>query len=187
VAASQAEALDDGPVRLEVAHVSKTFGSARVLRDVAMRVAPGELHGLVGQNGCGKSTLVKILTGVYTPDPGGAVTVAGQNLALPVHPLEARAAGLAVVHQNLGLVDDRTVWENVRLARYQAARFTHRINGKAERAAVAEVLDRLGANVDVNERVGELSAEDRAAVAVARARAVPVNVVAFASSLAATK
>jgi ribose transport system ATP-binding protein len=169
VAVSQAEAPGNEQDRLEVAHVSKTFGSARVLRDVGMRIAPGELHGLVGQNGCGKSTLVKILTGVYTPDPGGAITVAGQSLALPVHPLEARAAGLAVVHQNLGLVDDRTVWENVRLARYHAARFSRRINGKAERAAVAEVLARLGANVDVNERVGELSAEDRAAVAIARA------------------
>jgi ribose transport system ATP-binding protein len=169
VAVSQAEAPGNGHDRLEVANVSKTFGSARVLRDVGMRIAPGELHGLVGQNGCGKSTLVKILTGIYTPDPGGAITVAGQSLALPVHPLEARAAGLAVVYQNLGLVDDRSVWENVRLARYQAARFSRRIDGRAERAAVAEVLARLGANVDVNERVGELSAEDRAAVAIARA------------------
>ena len=166
---SRAEAQGNEPDRLEVADVSKTFGSARVLRGIGMRIAPGELHGLVGQNGCGKSTLVKILTGVYTPDPGGAITVDGRELSLPVRPLEARAAGLAVVHQNLGLVDDRTVWENVRLARYQAARFTRRIDGKAERAAVAAVLARLGANVDVHERVGELSAEDRAAVAVARA------------------
>jgi len=59
VAASQAEAQGNGQDRLEVAHVSKTFGSARVLRDIGMRIAPGELHGLVGQNGCGKSTLVR--------------------------------------------------------------------------------------------------------------------------------
>ena len=109
-------------------------------------IAPGELHGLVGQNGCGKSTLVKILTGIYTPDPGGAITVDGRALSLPVRPLEARAAGLSVVHQNLGLVDDRTVWENVRLGRFKAAgRFTRRIDGKAERAAVEAVFARLGA------------------------------------------
>jgi ribose transport system ATP-binding protein len=156
--------------RLEVAHLSKTFGSARVLRDIGLSIAPGELHGLVGQNGCGKSTLVKILTGIYTPDPGGGVMVDGRPLRLPVHPLDARAAGLSVVHQNLGLVDDRTVWENVRLGRYKAAgKITRRIDGKAERAAVTEVLARLGANLDVAERVGELSAEDRAAVAIARA------------------
>ena len=160
----------DQQQRLEVNHVSKAFGSARVLRDVELRIAPGELHGLVGQNGCGKSTLVKILTGVYTPDPGGAITVDGRALALPVRPLEARSAGLSVVHQNLGLVDDRTVWENVRLGRYRAAgRFSRRIDGKAERRSVEEVLARLGRSLDVNERVGALTAEDRAAVAIARA------------------
>jgi ribose transport system ATP-binding protein len=169
VAASPAEAPGNQQDRLRVANVSKTFGSARVLRGIGMQIAPGELHGLVGQNGCGKSTLVKILTGVYTPDPGGDITVDGHGLALPVRPFDARAAGLAVVHQNLGLVDDRTVWENVRLARYHAGRLTRRIDGKAERAAVSAVLDRLGASVDVNQRVGALSAEDRAAVAVARA------------------
>ena len=167
---SQAEAAGTGQHRLEVASVSKTFGSARVLRGIGLRIAPGELHGLVGQNGCGKSTLVKILTGIYTPDPGGALTVDGRPLTLPVRPLEARAAGLSVVHQNLGLVDDRTVWENVRLGRFKAAgRLSRRIDGKAERAAVEAVFDRLGARVGVNERVGELSAEDRAAVAIARA------------------
>ena len=167
---SQAEAAGSGHHRLEVASVSKTFGSARVLRDIGLRIVPGELHGLVGQNGCGKSTLVKILTGIYTPDPGGALTVDGRPLALPVRPLEARAAGLSVVHQNLGLVDDRTVWENVRLGRFKAAgRLSRRIDGKAERAAVEAVFDRLGTRVGVNERVGALSAEDRAAVAIARA------------------
>ncbi|MGH3253041.1 MAG: sugar ABC transporter ATP-binding protein, partial [Trebonia sp.] len=115
-------------------------------------------------------TLVKILTGIYTPDSGGAITVDGGALSLPVRPLEARAAGLSVVHQNLGLVDDRTVWENVRLGLFKASgRITRRIDGKAERAAVAAVFARLGARVDVNQRVGELSAEDRAAVAIARA------------------
>jgi ribose transport system ATP-binding protein len=172
VSVSQAEATGTGQQhhRLEVAAVSKTFGSARVLRDIGLRIAPGELHGLVGQNGCGKSTLVKILTGIYPPDSGGAITVDGRPLSLPVRPLEARAAGLSVVHQNLGLVDDRTVWENVRLGRFKAAgRFSRRIDGKAERAAVAVVFARLGARVDVNEKVGGLSAEDRAAVAIARA------------------
>jgi ribose transport system ATP-binding protein len=168
VAASQAE-LDNGQHRLQVAHVSKTFGSARVLRDIGLNIVPGELHGLVGQNGCGKSTLVKILTGIYTPDPGGAVTVDGRELSLPVRPLDARAAGLAVVHQNLGLVDDRTVWENVRLGRYRAGGLLRRIDGKAERAAVSTVLARLGVQIDVEDKVGELSAEDRAAVAIARA------------------
>ena len=81
--------------RLEVADVSKTFGSARVLRDIGLQIAPGELHGLVGQNGCGKSTLVKILTGIYTPDPGGAITVDGRA-ALAARPPARGPRGRAV-------------------------------------------------------------------------------------------
>ena len=155
--------------RLEVSGLSKTFGRTRALRAVGLEIAPGELHGLVGQNGCGKSTLVKILTGVYSPDPGGSIAVDGRGLALPVRPAAQRAAGVSVVHQNLGLVDDRTVWENVRLGRYQAGRFTRRINRKVERAEAGRILEGLGYRLDVDSPVGRLSAQDRAAVAIARA------------------
>ncbi len=163
------EAIAAVPDRLDVSHLSKTFGPARVLREVSLSVAPGEMHGLVGQNGCGKSTLVKILTGVYTPDPGGSVRVDGQVLPLPINPSAQRAAGVSVVHQNLGLVDDRTVWENVRLGRYQARGIFHKIDKRAEQEAVRDVLARLGRSLDIDEPVGHLSAEDRAAVAIARA------------------
>lgn len=155
--------------RLEVRGLSKTFGSTRALRGVGLEIAPGELHGLVGQNGCGKSTLVKILTGVYTPDPGGAIEVDGHTLGLPVRPTRQREAGVSVVHQNLGLVDDRSVWENVRLGRYQAGRYTRRIDRKTERAETARILGGLGYRLDVDLPVGRLSAQDRAAVAIARA------------------
>jgi ribose transport system ATP-binding protein len=155
--------------RLEIASLSKTFGPARVLRDVQMSVAPGELHGLVGQNGCGKSTLVKILTGVYTPDPGASVAVDGRRLRTPVQPMEQREVGVSVVHQNLGLVDDRTVWENVRLGRYQARGPFRRIDRRGEQRAVAEVLARLGRTIEVDAFAGTLTAEERATIAIARA------------------
>jgi ribose transport system ATP-binding protein len=169
VTVSQENATGSAGQRLQVANLSKSFGAARVLHGVELSIAPGELHGLVGQNGCGKSTLVKILTGVYTPDPGGSVTVDGRALSLPVRPLDARAAGLSVVHQHLGLVDDRTIWENVRLGRYQAGRLSRRINVREEKRQVAEALAMLDLALDVDTRVGELAAEDRAAVAIARA------------------
>ena len=155
--------------RLEVARLSKTFGPARVLRDVRLSVAPGELHGLVGQNGCGKSTLVKILAGVYAPDPGGSIAVDGRRLRTPVQPAACREAGVSVVHQHLGLVDGRTVWENVRLGRYQAHGPFRAINRRAEQREVTEVLARLGRRIDVNSLAGTLSAEDRATIAIARA------------------
>jgi len=166
-----ADATGTTHLRLEVGHLSMTFGPARVLRDVQMSVAPGELHGLVGQNGSGKSTLVKILTGVYTPDPGGSIAVDGRRMRMPVQPSEQREVGVSVVHQHLGLVNDRTVWENVRLGRYQAQGLLRRIDRRAEQQAVAEVLARLGRSIDVTQLAGTLSAEERATIAIARAAA----------------
>jgi ribose transport system ATP-binding protein len=169
VTISQAGGTGTTRHRLEVARLSKTFGAARVLHDVRLSVAPGELHGLVGQNGCGKSTLVKILTGVYAPDPGGSIAVDGRPLRTPVQPAASRQAGVSVVHQDLGLVGDRAVWENVRLGRYQARGPFRRIDRRAEQQAVAEVLARLGRSIDITRLAGTLSAEDRATIAIARA------------------
>ncbi|MFE2427917.1 sugar ABC transporter ATP-binding protein [Streptomyces sp. NPDC059373] len=152
-----------------MAKLSKAFGSTRALREVHLRVAPGELHGLVGQNGCGKSTLVKVLTGVYAPDTGASVVVDGRHLALPIRPMQQREAGLSVVHQNIGLVDDLTVWENVRLGHYRAGRLSRRISRRGEQQAAEQVLARLGHRLDVGQKPGSLSAQDRAVVAIARA------------------
>jgi ribose transport system ATP-binding protein len=166
---SLAAVPDEAEPRLQVERLSKTFGPAQVLREVALRIRPGELHGLVGQNGCGKSTLVKILTGVYDPDPGGVIALDGRQLRTPIHPLDAREAGLSVVHQDLGLIDDMTVWENVRVGRYRARGLLRRITRPEEVGTVQRVLDRMGSQLDPRAKVGGLDAEDRAAVAIARA------------------
>ncbi|MFD7431626.1 sugar ABC transporter ATP-binding protein [Streptomyces sp. NPDC059818] len=165
---------DQAPVgrahRLAVEGVTMTFGSAMVLRDVAMDVRPGEIHALIGQNGSGKSTLAKILTGLYRPDAGSRVTVDGVGLQLPIRPDESRAAGVAVVHQNLGLVPDATVLENTRLGRFKGSRFLRRIDWKAEAAATQAVFERLGArSVPLDTRVADLHEDEKAVVAIARA------------------
>lgn len=155
--------------RLSVEHCSITFGSNRVLRDVAIDVRPGELHGLIGQNGSGKSTLAKILTGLYTPDSGTQVSVDGAPLRLPVRPRESREAGVAVVHQSLGLLPHMSVLENMRIGRLHGRGFGRRIDWDAERAAAAEVFARMGRSVPFDARVGDLREEERATVAIARA------------------
>ncbi|MGC3992824.1 MAG: sugar ABC transporter ATP-binding protein [Propionicimonas sp.] len=155
--------------RLDVGSLSMTFGSNRVLKDVSLQVRPGEIHGLIGQNGSGKSTLAKILTGLYTPDPGASVAVDGEPLPLPIRPVESRRRGVAVVHQTLGLVAESTVLENMRVGRLKGSRWLRKIDWKRERAEAEAVFERLGRAVPLDAAAGTLREEDRATVAIARA------------------
>src|SRR5688572_20835923 len=96
---------------VRLSRVSKTFETATVLRDLDLEIRRGEIHALMGQNGSGKSTTVKILSGFFEPDPGASAEVEGQPFVLGSS-AAAMAAGLRFVHQNLGLVDDMSVTDN---------------------------------------------------------------------------
>jgi ribose transport system ATP-binding protein len=134
-----------------------------------MTVAPGEIHGLVGENGSGKSTLVKLLSGYHSPDHGGEVRVDGEHVSLPIRPAELRRRGMSVVHQDLGLLDDFTVVENVRIGALSGRRFTRSIRWAGERELARDALALLGHEIDPDARVGQLLPADRATVAIARA------------------
>ncbi|KHL16033.1 ribose transport system ATP-binding protein [Mumia flava] len=176
----------DGAVpRLEVRGLSKTFSGVTVLRDAHLRLAPGEIHALVGQNGSGKSTLIKLISGVHRADPGGEVLVDGTAIGPPVHAGRLHQQGLAFVHQDLGLINDLTVAENVRVGRHAVNAVTRRIDRAADRAAVRQTFAFLGVPIDPDATVGSLDPSERVAVAVARAlqeRAEGSGVVVFDES-----
>jgi len=134
-----------------------------------MIVEPGEIHGLVGENGSGKSTLVKILSGYHTPDNGGSLAIDGEPIALPVRPGTMRRLGLSVVHQDLGLIDSFSVLENLRIGLFGVRRFSRAIPWSRERELARSALAALGADIDPDARVAELSIAQRAEVAIARA------------------
>lgn len=157
------------PARLAARGLTKTYGAFRALSDVAFDVRPGELHALMGQNGSGKSTLIKILTGYHAPDPGAALEADGVAVRLPIDAAERRRHGISVVHQSLGLVLDGTVTENVRVEQHRASRWLRRVDWAHEREATAVALERLGSRIHPDARIVDLSAEDRATVAIARA------------------
>ncbi|WP_300679609.1 sugar ABC transporter ATP-binding protein [Nocardioides sp.] len=155
--------------RLEARHTSKTYGATTVLNDAHLVVQPGEIHALVGQNGSGKSTLVKILTGYHAPDRGMTLAVDGKPLALPVQWRAAQAAGVAVVHQDMGLIGHLSVSENIGMGNFIHSRLTGKINWRKQAIAARETLERLQVDVDPHATVDSLPAAHRAGVAIARA------------------
>lgn len=162
--------VDPGrPICVQVRGLDKTFGSAQVLHGVDLDVRAGEIHALVGQNGSGKSTLIKILSGVYPADRGSSITVAGHPLPNPVRPSDLRQHGLAFVHQDLGLVDECSVVENLRLGQYRSRRFSRRINWRSERTEAAATLRRMHAEIAPSRLVSSLSPAEKGLVAVGRA------------------
>jgi ribose transport system ATP-binding protein len=165
--------LTTGPqagTALAVRSVSKTYGATRALRDVSFEVGKGELHALVGGNGSGKSTMVKILAGVVASDPGGSVAVFGREVdANAITPHLARAAGLHFVHQDPAVFPDMTVADNLFLGgAFPVARAGH-ISRKGQRRAANEVLSRFDVKVAPDDLMAGLSASKRTMVAIARA------------------
>lgn len=153
-------------VLFEARGLSKTFGPNRVLSDVSLTVRAGEVRALLGQNGSGKSTLIKLVTGVHAPDPGGAVTIAGRELSLP---LDTRSpiAGLGVMHQDLALVESYSILDNFLLD--GSTRPLRRIRWRGEAERVTRALELFGLDVDVRNPIGQLTRSERAVVAMARA------------------
>jgi len=154
---------------LSVRGLSKTFSGRTVLRAVDLDVLPGEIHGLVGQNGSGKSTLIKILAGYYTPDPRGAVSIAGKPVPLPLEPRRSDALGLSFVHQDLGLAPNMTVLENLRVGHYDTGPLW-RMRWRRERQTASRLLEQFGAgHIPPDALVLSIPAVDRAMVAIVRA------------------
>jgi len=147
---------------------SKTFTGRTVLRDVDLAIRPGEVHGLVGQNGSGKSTFIKILAGFHTPDAGASLKVRGEQVQLPLRGGTARDLGLSFVHQDLGLIDTATVLENLRIGNYET-RAAWYVPWSRERQRVRRALARFGLEVDPDTKVADLREVDRAIVAIVRA------------------
>src|SRR5258707_13907411 len=96
---------DDRPI-LEVRGITKSFPGVRALKNVDLRIWPGEVHALMGENGAGKSTLMKILAGAYRPD-SGAIFLAGNPVQFRT-PHEARLAGIGIIYQELTLAPNIT-------------------------------------------------------------------------------
>ncbi len=156
------------PPIVEAIRFGKTFAGRTVLKGVDLAVHPGEIHALVGQNGSGKSTFIKILAGYHAPDPGALLAVRGQTVDLPLQPDAPARLGLSFVHQDLGLFEDGSVLENLMVGHYQTGR-GWRISWARELSRSREILEGFGLAIDPRSRVGQLTEVQRAILAIARA------------------
>ena len=156
-----------GPVPvLALKDVSKSFGAVRALRDVSLRLFPGEAHALAGENGAGKSTLIKTLAGVHRPDTG-AVLLDGTPVVFH-GPADARDAGIAVIYQEPTLFPDLSIAENIFMGR-QPRRSLGRIDRAAVRDTTAALMKRLGVELDPDRPARGLSIADQQIVEIAKA------------------
>ncbi len=151
---------------LELRGVSKRFGGIRALDQVSFRIAPGEVRCLAGENGSGKSTVIKVLSGVHRADDGEVVL--GGEACSAMTPREAIAAGVQVIYQDFSLFPNLTVAQNLAIGQDLRGR-RWLVNGRRARRAVAEASASLGVDLDPAAEVGSLPVAGRQLVAIARA------------------
>lgn len=161
--------MEGDGLALRLRGLSKRFGGTQALSDVSLNVRKGTVHALLGGNGSGKSTTIKILAGVYPAD-SGTVNVLGAEHQLGTYTSDtAKNAGLRFVHQDLGLFHDLSIEENFALGTGFPRRATGSIDWKALRRDVAHTLADYDLALDPRRRVGDLRPSDRTMVAIARA------------------
>jgi simple sugar transport system ATP-binding protein len=155
---------------LSLRKISKSFGAIKALTDVDLELEPGEVLGLMGDNGAGKSTMVKIIAGNFPPTSGEIVL---QDRPMHFHkPVEARQAGIEIVYQDLALCDNLSAGENVFLGRelmrgYGPVRW---IDYRRMFQRAGELFAELKSETRPRDLVRRMSGGQRQAVAIARTR-----------------
>lgn len=159
------EASPKEPV-LAVHRVSKSFEGIHALRDVSLEIFAGEVHALVGENGAGKSTITKIMTGAVRPD-SGKVEICGKEVAHN-DPAISRSLGVAAIYQQPSLFPDLTVAENIALS-IEMGNSSWKVDWKARYRRADALLKSLGASIDPRRLARRLSMADQQVVEIAKA------------------
>ncbi|MGY8769110.1 MAG: sugar ABC transporter ATP-binding protein [Pirellulales bacterium] len=158
-------------------NISKRFGATQALSNVSLKAVAGEVLALIGENGAGKSTMMKILSGAILPD-SGKMQLGDQEYA-PTGPLDARAVGVAMIYQELTLAPDLSVEDNIMLG-LEMHKYGGVLNRREQRKKIHEVLNRLGhSELQPTAIVGTLSVGAQQLVEIARALVIDARVIVF--------
>lgn len=154
------------PPAVELRGIVRTYGASQALRGADLTLLPGEVHGLVGQNGAGKSTIIRILAGIEHAD-AGEIRIGGQRLTHP-SPQEVERHGVHFIHQDRLLVPHATVAEAMALG--QEPKLGPFYNGRAARRQAEEIIQRhFGLTIPGNRLIRDLSAGEQKIVQISRA------------------
>ncbi|TKI05352.1 sugar ABC transporter ATP-binding protein [Martelella alba] len=151
---------------LAVEHVTKTFDGVTALNDVGFDIRVGEIHGLVGENGCGKSTLMKIIAGVLNFDRG-MLRINGRQIA-KYSAIEAVKQGIGIIYQDLSLFPNLTVLENIYISQMVNDNKTL-VFSSAYKEKVDAIIQQLGIRLELDADVDDLPIAKQQLVAIARA------------------
>lgn len=155
------------PSHIELRHVGKRFGGVQAVSDLSLRVERGTIHALVGENGAGKSTVGKMMAGVYRPDTGEILN--GGRIVHYSSPRDALDEGVTIIAQELALVPQRSVIENVFLR--NRARAPMRLVYRDKRRRYQELQEQAGFSIAPDVRVGSLRVADQQKVEILKALA----------------
>ncbi len=160
---------------LELQNVSKTFPGVRALDNVRFNLKRGEIHSIMGENGAGKSTFIKIITGVYSPDEGEMlfegepVVITGTN--------DSQKLGIAAIYQHVTSYPELSVTENIFIGHEIIHPRSKRLLWKQMHSEAKALLEQLGATFDPRTRMGALSVAQQQIVEIAKALSVNAKVI----------
>ena len=166
--------LQEESPSIELTGITKTFPGVRALSEVSLKLYPGKVTALVGENGAGKSTVVKVLTGIYQPDAGKILL---ENKPVKFFtPQIAETNGVTAIHQETVLFDELSVAENIFLGHEPKGRFGL-IDRSVMFARSEEILNEIGANIDPKAILKDLGTANKHLVAISRALSIDARVV----------
>ena len=151
---------------LSVKGIKKSFGGVHALKGVDLTIKKGETHCLAGENGCGKSTIIKVISGFYKPDAG---TIEVNGIVHPhMTPSDAIKAGIQVIYQDFSLFPNLSVMENLAFNQVLANNEKF-VNKKRFRTIAEEAIQKINFDVDLDARVEQLPVADKQLIAISRA------------------
>ncbi|MCP4168676.1 MAG: sugar ABC transporter ATP-binding protein [Chloroflexi bacterium] len=151
---------------LQLTGIYKSFTGVRALQDVDLTIEDSNIHCLVGENGCGKSTLIKIIAGVYERD-AGTVVIKGKEYE-HIHPIDAIREGIQVIYQDFSLFPNLTVAENIALNE-ELAEGRRLVNWRHVQRIAKDALAQIEVDLPLNDLVEEMSVANKQLIAIAKA------------------